>query len=166
MTRRGSLAYYLAAWVIGCFSITVAVWIRELVVHGFDSPGSYAFMLLGFSFYSLIFGAFLALLGGFLLRKLMRAVKGATAVHWVAAGALLAPAMVVGVDRVANYSVGLVPTNVPPLIKVYQACQFFLFLGARTIVERGWWLSIPAGAATAYPLYRIERAFAPKKASA
>jgi hypothetical protein len=166
MTRRGSLAYYLAAWVIGCFSITVALWIRELIVHGFDSPGGYAFVLLGLSFYSLIFGAFLALLGGFLLRNLMNAVKGATAMHWVAAGAMLAPVMVVGTNWVANSLVPFVLTDLPPLVKIYQAGEFFLFLGAQTIVEKGWWLSIPAGAATAYPLYRIERAFAPKEASA
>ena len=30
MTRRGSIAYYLAAWVIGCFIASVGPWMRGM----------------------------------------------------------------------------------------------------------------------------------------
>ncbi len=31
MTRSGSLAYYLAAWICGCFFMSVLIWLKDLV---------------------------------------------------------------------------------------------------------------------------------------
>ena len=44
MTRRGTLAYYLAAWVVGCFVVSLLIWVlapREAPLAGpFDVSGS------------------------------------------------------------------------------------------------------------------------------
>jgi len=37
-----------------------------------------------------------------------------------------------------------------------------LTYGPKTVVEAGWWLAIPAGAATAYLLSHVQRAFGPQ----
>jgi hypothetical protein len=37
MTRQGTLAYYLAAWVIGCFVVAALQWVGEAFageIHG------------------------------------------------------------------------------------------------------------------------------------
>ncbi len=34
MTRQGTLAYYLAAWVIGCPVVALVFWLTESVEHG------------------------------------------------------------------------------------------------------------------------------------
>ena len=51
MTRRGTLAYYLAAWVIGCFVISLLQWIGEAVAGEIHT----ASILLTTYFFSLIF---------------------------------------------------------------------------------------------------------------
>jgi hypothetical protein len=38
----------------------------------------------------------------------------------------------------------------------------FPLVGAENVLRAGWWLAIPAGAATGYYLGRIQRAFAPQ----
>ncbi len=68
MTRQGTLAYYLAAWVIGCFIVSLLVWV--IAVASGQPPR--AAMLLEMYFFALVFGAVDALLFAFLLRRIMR----------------------------------------------------------------------------------------------
>lgn len=162
MTRRGSLAYYLAAWAIGCFSMTLAIWFREISVGGFAPPlHSYAFDFIALYFYALVFGAALTLLGGFLLRRIMGVLKSRVALYWAFAGAVLAPAMILLVGWTGGRLERMLPSKSLLVEHVYRAVEFSFFFGTDIIMEKGWWLSIPAGAATAYLLCRIERAFAP-----
>jgi len=41
-----------------------------------------------------------------------------------------------------------------------------LTFGPETVLEAGWWLTIPAGAATGYFLGRVQRAFDPAEHAA
>src|SRR5215469_17925078 len=73
MTRRGSLAYYLAAWVCGCFFMALTIWLGN-EVHP-TVPRSVALLLVTY-FFSLMFGAVTSLLFGFFLRR------AASGLHW------------------------------------------------------------------------------------
>ena len=56
MTRRGSLIYYLTAWICGCFFMSLAIWIRDFWGSTVTSPRSHeAFGILFFYFYGLVF---------------------------------------------------------------------------------------------------------------
>lgn len=158
MTRRGSLIYYLTAWICGCFFMSLFVWVRDLsgpvVMH---SGAREAFGLLFFCFYGLVLGALPALLGAFLLRRIMALLKCKTPGHWAIGGALLAP-LLMGI--LAAWGRHAAET---------QSAGFrilgLLTLGPKTVFEAGWWLAIPSGALTAYLLCRVQRAFAPSEAT-
>jgi hypothetical protein len=96
MTRSGSLAYYLTAWICGCFFMSLAVWARDLFGAAADNAFSShsAFGLIFFYFYGLVFGAIAALVGAFLLRRIMTALKCITPSHWAVVGAILAPVVI------------------------------------------------------------------------
>jgi len=156
MTRRGSLIYYLSAWILGCFFMSLAIWIRDAAgsnalfvsVRRFDS----IFGLIFFYFYGLILGAFAAMLGAFSLRRIMRALKCKTPSHWAVAGAILMPVVVV--------TLGWLERRFDVTLHPGERLMTLLTLGPKTVLEAGWWLAVPAGAVTAYLLGRIERAFA------
>lgn len=163
MTRRGTLAYYLAAWTCGCFFMTAAIWVKGLpgATAGFYSVRS-VFGLLFLSFFGLMVGAIPACLCGFFLRRICNSCGWDSQWQWILAGALLTPC-VVGIlgswgRRAAEHSAAR-----PGLLTL-------LVTGPRTVLEAGPWLAIPAGALTAWVLFSIERAFrgdrAPKVRSA
>jgi hypothetical protein len=154
MTRRGSLIYYLAAWALGSFFMVLVVWLRATIGvahHDLLREGAEGFLSL--IFYGYIFGAPTALLFGFILRRIMAALKCKTPTHWAAVGAILAPIVVV--------ALGLASRGAPRILPQEYASVLFPLVGAENILRVGWWLAIPAGAATAYYLGRIQRAFAP-----
>jgi hypothetical protein len=157
MTRRGSLAYYLTAWICGCFFMTLAVWTRDLFgTSSNDAFSSHSvFGLIFFYFYGLVCGALAALLGAFLLRRVMGALKCLTASHWAAAGAILAPVLLAILGTLGKR----IGTEGQGGLRVLRLITY----GPMTVFETGWWLPIPAGAATAYLLCRVQRAFAPQK---
>jgi hypothetical protein len=154
MTRRGSLIYYLAAWALGCFFMVLVLWCWAMVwglSRGLMRGGAEGFLSL--IFYGYLVGAPTALLYGFLLRRVMRALKCKTPLHWAIAGGILAPLLVVVLAAVCRSA-----AHVPP---EYYAAAVYPVAAAQAIMEVGWWLTIPAGAATGYYLGRIQRAFAP-----
>jgi hypothetical protein len=159
MTRRGSLAYYLTAWICGCFFMSLAVWTRDL--FGASSSNAFSsrsvFGLILFYFYGLVVGAIAALLGAFLLRRVMAALKCLTATHWAAAGAILAPLLIA--------ILGILGTRIGTEGQGGLRVSRLITYGPMTVYEAGWWLPIPAGAATAYLLCRVQKAFAPQKSS-
>lgn len=165
MTRRGTLIYYLTAWAIGCFSVTLSIWIKDLITSGFPVQDR-AFALLAVAFYAMVFGAALSLLGGFLLRKLMGALKCRTPLHWAVVGAVVAPALVAAFAFAGRKSAALVPSDASLLGAILEVVGFVFFFGANAVTTQGWWLAVPAGAVTAYFLGRVERAFAPPRPNA
>jgi hypothetical protein len=157
MTRRGSLAYYLTAWICGCFFMSLAVWIRDL--FGASPNDAFSsrsvFGLIFFYFYGLVFGAIAALIGAFVLRRVMVALQCLTATHWAAVGAMLAPVLI-AILGILGKRMG---TEGQGGLRVLRLITY----GPMTVFEAGWWLPIPAGAASAYLLGRVQRAFAPQK---
>ena len=159
MTRRGSLVYYLAAWTVGTFSMSLLVWIRSMTAETASVASTHsAFGLLFFAFYGLIFGAAAAFLGAFLLRRIMAALRSKNPIHWAAVGTVLAPILIAALGALRGR------TAAPSALHGPRFLAFATF-GPEQVLEAGWWLAIPAGAATAYLLGRIERAFAPAKAT-
>ena len=154
MTRRGSLAYYLAAWICGCSFISLAVWLKDLFGPALDffSMRS-AFGLLFFCFYGLLLGAFASFLGAFLLRRVVGLAHWQSGWSWAAAGAVLAPVLI--------GALGAVSRNAEMSQRTLPRLVWLATYGPGVVLQAGWWLSIPAGAATAFVLFRIHRAFAP-----
>ena len=150
MTRRGSLVFYLAAVVVGCFCLTVALWLGGILgtyslaseLHGV--PGFLRLYFLG-----LIFGTFYAVLFAWLLRRLMTRFKCTSAWQWISVGAILPTVLIWVLGSFER-------------IPWVRASVVGLFLaGPSAITQFGGWQAIPAGTATAYVLYLIHRAFEP-----
>ncbi len=91
MTRRGSIAYYSAAVVCGCFFLVLAlagVGERSLRV---TKPGISDLFLL--YFLSIAYGSVALLLFAFLLRLIARRVRWISSMEWMVGGAILACAL-------------------------------------------------------------------------
>jgi len=87
MTRRGSIAYYSAAVVCGCFFLVIAlagVGERSLRV---TKPGISDLFLL--YFLSIAYGSVALLLFAFLLRVIARRVRWISSMEWMVGGAIL-----------------------------------------------------------------------------
>lgn len=155
MTRHGSLVYYLSAWILGCFFMSLAVWIKDLwgatrMVSGLRE----AFGILFFYFYGLVLGALPALIFAFVLRKVASILKCKTPWHWALFGAFLAPLVVTVLGNLGP-RFGTVAGN------GWRVVDWFAS-GPHIVIVVGRWLAIPVGAITAFLLCRIERAFAPQ----
>lgn len=158
MTRRGTLVYYLSAWILGCFFMSCLVWIRD-TYFGTSRPFTdSAFGLLYFYFFGLVSGAATALIGAFLLRRTMIALKCKTPSHWAIAGAILSTLVVVGLGQWGRHAI----TQDNGQSRFLE----LLTAGPEAVLNAGWWLAIPGGAATAFLLCRIQRAFTAEKVSA
>jgi hypothetical protein len=158
MTRRGTLVYYLSAWILGCFFTSASVWIKDTYFAPLNHPfADFAFGLLYFYFFGLISGAVAALLAAFLLRRVMMAVKCKTPSHWALVGAMLTPAAIVILGAWGRH----VAVQQRPETRWLELITF----GPKAVLDAGWWLAIPAGAATAFLLCRIQGAFAPPKSA-
>jgi hypothetical protein len=156
MTRRGTLVYYLSAWILGCFFMSVLVWIKDTYSSTFNHPFSdFALGLLYFYFFGLICGALTSLLAAFLLRQTMSALKCKTPSHWAVAGAIITLLVIEVLGMWGRY----IAVHQRGGMGLLEALTF----GAKTVLDAAWWLAILAGAITAYFLCRIQRAFAPQQ---
>jgi hypothetical protein len=163
MTRHGTLAYYLAAWIVSCPAVALFCWgiaaVRSGVGHAF-SRGSFLF-LFELLFFALMFGAGDALLFAFILRRLMRLIGARNAATWAMAGAVLAIALVFALgaawDRLSD-STWFGSQNAPPQGLASFAITF-LFEGPRDIWNVGWWQVPIEGAGIGAVLGLIDRAF-------
>jgi len=154
MTRRGSLVYYLSAWILGCFFMSAGVWIKDqwgFVKISRSVPEISG--LLFFTFYGLILGAVPALIVGFLLRKVASLLKCKTPAHWAIFGAILLPLLVGALETLLRLA--------PATGERAEWILSWFTSGPHIVIITGWWLAIPAGAITGYFLGRIQRAFAP-----
>src|SRR4051812_47591224 len=90
MTRRGTLAYYLAAWVIGCFvvSLMAAIFAPQ------NAPAEGPARLLILYFLALLYGAADILLFAFLVRRALRVFSTHNLLVWIMVGAALGAALV------------------------------------------------------------------------
>ena len=154
MTRRGSLAYYLASWVCGCFFMAVCLF-------GLPRPSQFPqpviLGLIYLYFLALFFGAFTSLLFGFLLRRIAAGLDFERVWQWILGGAILAPILVSALGSIMLIHGRATEFLLPIQLYFLYAPQLILSGGAKVL-----WRVIPAGAATAWVLYRIDRAFGPK----
>ncbi|MGH9730792.1 MAG: hypothetical protein ACRD4A_03765 [Candidatus Acidiferrales bacterium] len=111
-----------------------------------------AFSFLVFNFYGLMLGAPTALLVGFLLRRVADLARYRRSWEWMILGAALSAALIG-----ASWFLGRISMTGRAM-----ASRVVIFFGSgpQIVVDSGWWLAVPAGAATAWVLYRVQRAFA------
>jgi hypothetical protein len=160
MTRRGSLAYYLAAWICGSFFMSVAISIKDPSQLSAAGDTVYA-RFFTFYFFALILGAAPAMIVGLLLRRAMILIGRERPLLWILIGALVTTLLVIAVGSWGrSFLEALSPRRVP-----VGELMTFLAGGLVFVYAEGWWLAIPVGAAMAYVLYRIDRAFAPESSS-
>jgi type IV secretory pathway TraG/TraD family ATPase VirD4 len=150
MTRRGTLAYYLAAWVIGCFVMAFLQWLGETLAGNFQT----ASILLTTYFFSLIFGALAILLFAFLLRRSMRLAGTHALWAWVVWGAILAFAEIMALARAQG---ALLSIRSGAFGEVFFAA---VLKAADSLAGRNLWQAPAGGAITAAVLCLVDRAFA------
>ncbi len=156
MTRNGSLAYYLAAWICGCFFMALGFWVDIHWLRGAWSQGEFLDVgFLAICFFGLILGAVPSLLFAWMLRRLMRVFAIERFRFWIFTGAGLALLLIWLLGSVGHLARD-------PRLLPYSALPIwpFLLVGPVSVLEAGIWAAVPVGAATAGVLFAIHRAFA------
>jgi hypothetical protein len=152
LTRRGSLAYYLAAWVCGVFFFS---FVRVLAQ---PSHGDFPLALLMAFFVSAAVAWPALLLFGFLLRRAARIISLGVATRWIAIGGALA----------ILFGAAFLPFQGMPAISFrswfnIQARLFTLNGLSESSDSYGWTINTfataLAGMATGFVLFRVEKAF-------
>jgi hypothetical protein len=156
MTRRGSLAYYLAVWICGCFFMSIAICVKDRNALA-GANFSAAVRLMYFYFFALMLGFAPALFFGLLLRRTAALLGRKRLSIWIAAGAMIAAVLAAAVGGWNRRAMAVAHPRIFP-----TGLVFVLTGGLGFTYDEGSWLAIPVGAATAYVLYRIDRAFAPQ----
>ena len=149
MTRRGTLAYYLAAWVIGCFVVAFLQWAGEAFAGEIHTA---AFLLTTY-FFALAFSAVAILIFGFLLRSAMRLLGTHALWTWFLAGAILS---FLEVEALVRAQSALISIRSRP----FGEFLFAVALNpADALAGRNFWQAPVAGAMTALVLCLVDRAF-------
>jgi hypothetical protein len=152
MTRRGSLAYYFAAVTLGSFFLAVTYY-AYFLLHGAprDNIGRDFFAAF---FFTILLTLLPTLLCAFLLRRAAVAFRWQSPWPWMLAGAALYLTFVQGMGWLGN----AVDSN-KMIVEWWRMALMFALVGPRLAIKSPWWLPLPAGALTAWLLYRIHRAF-------
>lgn len=150
MTKRGSLAYYLAAVVCGTFFFTLAQFLI-----GRDSTGSanWARDFLFAFFIDTIFGCVPQLLAAFMLRRLSTPLHWTKAWHWAVGGA--------GVYLLVLLGLGILGNAFNRFAAGRSFARFGLYLFGQTAisVNGGIYQVLAAGALTSLVLFSVHNAF-------
>jgi hypothetical protein len=151
VTRRGSLVYYLSAWICGGTFASVALWIVNSDVGSpIFVPGRWGARLFSFCFAGLILALLPALLAAFLLRILARAARLRKSWQWALGGGLVTLATTAVLCRL--------DANPSTSGGIARARELFTY-GPALMMAAGWWTPIVPGALTGTALSRIEAAF-------
>lgn len=159
MTRRGTLAYYFAAIVVGCFFMVLGITAIGEGSLRFSTAGLRDFFLL--YFLALVYGSFTTLVFAFLLRRSAQGLKLKGTIAWLGAGALLAPSLVWALFLIWSRFLSERALAGPQVVwwmifgGAIAGAQFAQSHLTATISAAG------VGAATALVLRRIHRAFEP-----
>jgi len=158
VTKRGSIVYYLAAWVWGCISMAVLIWCavpdRERLswLMGQDSAVA---GLLAVCVTALLLGAPAATLFALLLRRAVLWMRWGGALRWVLAGSVLAPLVIAAMGAASHYYFQIGSDTYRILVLTVTV----LLAGPGGIYPSGILAAIPVGALTAYVLFLVHRAF-------
>ena len=150
MTRHGTLAYYLAAWIIGCPVVALVYWLIGAVQAG--SANSSA--LFEICFFALMAGAADSLLFAFLLRRLMHWAGARQIAIWSLAGAAILLALVF-LFALASYKLSESSSSAASVART------FFFAGPGSIWNLGWWQAPIEGAGIGAVLGLVDLAFNP-----
>ena len=156
MTRRGSLAYYFAAVVVGSASLAVLFYLFALWLGRVDSRSNWARDIILINFYAIPLGMVPQIIIAFSLRKLAMRLGWRSHWAWAAAG--------MGVTCLTIWALGMLGAQVErmPGSPMWRYPLLFILVGPRLIAQEAIWLTLPAGAVTAVILCRIHSAFAPQ----
>jgi hypothetical protein len=154
MTRRGTLAYYLAAWVIGCFVLSVMAWALAAPQEGVPLPAPARLLIL--YFLSLAYGALDMLLFALLLRRAMRLWGTHSLWVWVPSGAVVGAVFVRFLLWSGDAMVNAGSSSGGGLLG-YLLLAFWTAPNA--LRRAGIWQAPVGGALTAVVLCLVDRAF-------
>lgn len=156
MTRRGSLAYYLAAVVCGSFFFTLA---QFLIGRENSDFSNWARDFLFAFFIGTIFGCVPQLLAAFVLRRLATPLRWTKAWHWAIGGA--------GVYLLVLIVLGLLGGVFDRVASGWRFASFglYLFGQANMSVHGAMWQALAAGALTALVLFSVHNAFTREETS-
>jgi hypothetical protein len=150
MTRSGTLAYYLAGWVIGCFVVSLLQWVGNALSGDFETASD----LLTTYFFCLAFGAVAILLFSFLLRRAMHPLGTHYIGVWFASGAALGLILIAGLIHVQTRLISVQPGG-------FEAFLFGAVLKpADVLAGKNLWQAPVDGAVTGAVLCLVDRAFA------
>ncbi|NDQ56040.1 MAG: hypothetical protein GZ088_03075 [Acidipila sp.] len=162
MTRRGSLVYYLTAWVVGCISAVVMMRLLPSRMPsasvGYGSDAGVA-SFLGLAMASLMAGALPSLLFAWILRRLLAKLPAARALLWILTGAILSPVLVFILGSGDRYFDAAPAGPGSHMAGVIRFALMLLFSAPGMVLATGLASAIPAGAITAYVLFLIYRGF-------
>jgi hypothetical protein len=153
MTRRGSLAYYFAAVTLGSYFLAVTYYLFSLF-DGATRENIGRDFLVTF-FFTVMLTLVPMLLCAFLLRRTAVAFRWSAPWPWMLAGAALFLALVQGLGWLGN----ALQTD-KLVVEWWRMALMFILVGPMLAIKQPFWLPLPAGAVTAFLLYRIHRAFA------
>ncbi len=163
MTRTGSIVYYLAAIVTGCLFMTAAIAASGVRTFGESAPTFKGLFLL--YFLSLVYGWFTAVIFAIVLRLAAKIIRFRAGWHWAVAGFILTPAVIWALSAI--WTRFLIGVHWPS--PAVTAIVTTIFFGPMTAVFMTPSLAIGflgagfAGAATAWVLFSIHRAFDPNQ---
>jgi len=152
MTRRGSLVYYLSAWICGGLFVTLAGYFGGSGFSPVMSQGLPGAVFLVRYFLVLVFGACSLLVFAFLLRRAAVWLRLGKLWQWLAAACVLAVPMGLAI----RWAAGLQQTSAGSSAWL----RFLFLLAAAEVSPYRVWLAIPVAAATSIVLFLIHRAFA------
>jgi hypothetical protein len=154
MTRRGSLAYYSVAVVLGSVLMTIALWLPGGAEGSHWSPSTRGVSgLLVACFFGLLLGAIPAILFGLLLRRITALFQGLNdSMGWIISGST------VGCGEM--WLLGLMAGLLRPRLEgTFGMVSVFVLAGPDLVWQTRFWATIPVAAITSFYLYRVQRAF-------
>ncbi len=155
MTRRGSIAYYLAAVVCGSFFLAATYYAYFLAKGAGSQRWGRDFLFV--YFFTIAFGFLPQLLGAWVLRRLALRLAWKGVLPWLLAGTAIWVALVWCVVQLGTAVEAWRPS--PAWMQV-RATLLVSLIGAMYAGLQPLWIPIPAAAATGWVLYSVHRAFA------
>lgn len=156
MTRRGSIAYYLAAVVCGSFFLSASYSAYFLLFKGASSQ-NWARNFIFVYFFTVLLGLVPQILGAWALRRIATRLGWGAWWQWLLAGTAIFVAIVWGVGQLGLLVEGV---RFPPEWMSAKVALMSVLVGPIFVALNPMWVPVPAAAATAWVLYSVHRAFA------
>jgi hypothetical protein len=154
MTRTGSLAYYIAAIVCGCFFLAASYFAYFLSTDAkIEHPARDFFFVY---FVAILIGWIPQTVIALLLRRLAVRWKLAWLWQWILAGCVIA-----GVVFLLMAAMGNTIDHWKSGPVYLRTALMFIFVGPFFMATQPLWLPFPAAAATSWVLFLVHRAFQP-----